>query len=61
MDYPSVTDQDSTLQTALRAPPVLPSNWIVRPDGLISRITDPLVFRTPEQVTAAVRAALEQP
>ncbi|QJY47816.1 hypothetical protein [Pseudonocardia broussonetiae] len=54
-----MTDPDHTLQAALGAPPVLPSNWLVHPDGTIERITDPLVFHTPQQVTAAVRAALE--
>lgn len=61
MRYPSLTDPDNTLQAALGAPPVLPSSWLLRPDGTVIRIIDPLVFRSPQQVTAAVAAALEQP
>jgi thiol-disulfide isomerase/thioredoxin len=60
MAYPSVTDPDNALQAALAAPPVLPSNWVLRPDGSVVRIIDPLVFRSPDQVAAAVRTALEQ-
>jgi len=60
MAYPSVTDPDNTLQAALAGPPVLPSNWIVHPDGTVIRIIDPLVFRTPDQIAAAVQTALEQ-
>ena len=60
MAYPSVTDLDNTLQAALAGPPVLPSNWVLRPDGSVVRITDPLVFRSPDQITAAVQAALQR-
>jgi hypothetical protein len=60
MAYPSVTDPDNTLQAALAGPPVLPSNWVLRPDGSVVRITDPLVFRSPEQVATAVQTALAQ-
>ena len=60
MAYPSVTDPDNTLQAALAGPPVLPSNWVLRPDGSVVRIIDPLVFRSPDQVAAAVQTALEQ-
>ena len=61
MGYPSVTDPDNAVAAAVGAPPVLPSTWIVHPDGTIERITDPLVFHTPEQVAAAVRTALDTP
>ncbi|MBW0126071.1 TlpA family protein disulfide reductase, partial [Pseudonocardia oceani] len=60
MAYPSVTDPDNTLQAALAGPPVLPSNWVLRPDGSVVRIIDPLVFRSPDQVAAAVQTALQQ-
>lgn len=60
MAYPSVTDPDNTLQAVLAGPPVLPSNWVLRPDGSVVRIIDPLVFRSPDQVAAAVRTALQQ-
>ncbi|MBW0105516.1 TlpA disulfide reductase family protein [Pseudonocardia sp. KRD291] len=57
--YPSVADPDNTLQATLAAPPVLPSSWLVRPDGTVMRITDPLVFRNPEQIAAAIERALD--
>lgn len=60
MAYPSVTDPDNTLQAALAGPPVLPSNWVLRPDGSVVRIIDPLVFRSPDQIAAAVQTALQQ-
>ncbi|WP_240157171.1 TlpA family protein disulfide reductase [Pseudonocardia broussonetiae] len=56
--YPSVIDPDNAVQAALGAPPVLPTNWVIRPDGSVVRVTDPLVFRDPAQVAAAVEAAL---
>ena len=59
--YPSVIDPDNAVQAALGAPPVLPTSWIVRPDGSVVRVTDPLVFRDPAQVAAAVRGALDGP
>jgi thiol-disulfide isomerase/thioredoxin len=52
--YPSVTDPDGAVQHALRAPPVLPVSYLVRPDGSVYRITRPLVFSSPDQVRAAV-------
>ncbi|MFB9383370.1 TlpA family protein disulfide reductase [Pseudonocardia petroleophila] len=59
--YPSVLDPDNAVQAALGTPPVLPTNWVVRPDGSAVRVTDPLVFRDPDQVAAAVEAALAGP
>lgn len=59
--YPSVLDPDNDVQAALGTPPVLPTNWLLRPDGSVVRVTDPLVFRDPEQVAAAVEAALAWP
>ena len=56
--YPSVTDPNNAIQAALNAPPALPSNWIVHPDGSAERITDPLVFHTPDQVRNALKWAL---
>jgi thiol-disulfide isomerase/thioredoxin len=61
MAYPSLADPDNALQAALAGPPVLPSNWVLRPDGSVVRITDPLVFRSSDQVAAAVQTALAQP
>jgi thiol-disulfide isomerase/thioredoxin len=56
--YPSLYDGDAegeeTVQQALRTPPVLPVNYLVRPDGTVERVTDPLVFRGPEEIQATV-------
>jgi thiol-disulfide isomerase/thioredoxin len=59
--YPSLYDSDAdgepgpgTVQQALRTPPVLPVNYLVHPDGSVERVTDPLVFRSPEQIQTAI-------
>ncbi|SDM29124.1 Thiol-disulfide isomerase or thioredoxin [Lentzea albidocapillata subsp. violacea] len=54
--YPSVVDTGEAVQKALAVPRVLPVSYVVRPDGTVRQITDPLVFRTPDQVRAAVAA-----
>lgn len=59
--YPSVLDPDNAVQAALGAPPVLPTSWVLRSDGSVVRVTDPLVFRDPDQVAAAVQVALAAP
>ncbi|MGW0517936.1 TlpA family protein disulfide reductase [Crossiella sp. NPDC003009] len=51
---PSVADADGTAAAALKLPPVLPATYLVRPDGEIRRITDPLLFTSAEQVRKAV-------
>lgn len=53
--YPSVHDRGRTVQKALRVPPVVPLNYLVLPDGSVERITQPLVFRSPDEIAAAVR------
>lgn len=58
--YPSVHDGSSAVQRALGVPPILPVNYLVRPDGSLQRITQPLVFRSADQVAAAVRRELGQ-
>ncbi|MFR9802664.1 TlpA family protein disulfide reductase [Pseudonocardia sp. RS010] len=60
MSYPSLSDPDNRLQAALGPPPVLPSSWLLRPDGTVERITDPLVFHSPQQVAATVDAATQR-
>jgi thiol-disulfide isomerase/thioredoxin len=54
VDYPSLYDGDEVIQRALRVPPLLPVNYLIRPDGSVERITDPLVFHSPQEVHAAV-------
>lgn len=58
VDYPSVYDSTGAVQRALRVPPVLPVNYLVKPDGTVERITDPPVFSSAEQVHAAVKRHL---
>lgn len=55
--YPSLYDGEpgpGTIQGALRTPPVLPVNYLVHPDGSVDRITDPVVFRDPDEIQTAV-------
>jgi thiol-disulfide isomerase/thioredoxin len=56
--YPSVTDPESAVQRALTVPPVLPVSYLVRPDGSVHRIIQPLVFSSPGQIRDAVAHAL---
>lgn len=52
--YPSVTDPDAALLAALRSPPILPVTYVLRPDGSVAWVNPPVVFRTPDEVAAAV-------
>ncbi len=52
--YPSVTDPQGDLRAVLRAPPVIPTSYVVRPDGSFERIASPTVFRTPEEIRLTV-------
>ena len=52
---PSVTDQDGTLRAALDAPQVLPLSYLVSPDGSVRMVNPPVVFRSADEVAAAVR------
>ncbi|MDA3644091.1 TlpA family protein disulfide reductase [Saccharopolyspora indica] len=56
--YPSVVDENGRLQVALKAPPVLPANYLLLPDGSVQRISDPLTFSTADEVADAVRRHL---
>ncbi|MGH3516863.1 MAG: TlpA family protein disulfide reductase, partial [Haloechinothrix sp.] len=57
--YPSIADPEEVLQRALAVPPVLPVNYLVLPDGSVQRITDPVIFGSPDQVRAAVQRHLD--
>lgn len=52
--YPSVVDPDGAVEAALAVPPYLPVSYLLLPDGSARRISDPLVFRSVEQVRGAV-------
>lgn len=58
--YPSLYDGEGAAQQALRVPPVLPVNYLVRPDGAVEHITDPLVFRSPYEIQTAVERLLNR-
>jgi hypothetical protein len=42
------------VQRALSVPPVLPVSYLLGADGSVTRVIDPPVFRTIDQVRAAV-------
>lgn len=52
--FPSVTDPDDALRTALDIPPALPVSYVVRADGSVARVDPPVPFRTADEVAAAV-------
>lgn len=56
--YPSVVDVRGELQRALRAPPVLPVTYLLRPDGSVQRITEPATFYSADEIADAVRRYL---
>lgn len=58
--YPSVFDPDRAVQRALIVPSVLPVSYLLRPDGSVHRITQPLVFSSPDQVRDAVTRGLAE-
>jgi thiol-disulfide isomerase/thioredoxin len=51
---PSVSDPDGVLRAALSAPPVLPLTYLVAGDGSVRMVNPPVVFRSPDEVRAAV-------
>jgi thiol-disulfide isomerase/thioredoxin len=55
--YPSFGEGDAAL-AALQAPPVLPLSFLVRPDGTVERVADPMVFHDPGQVRSALSRLL---
>lgn len=59
--YPSVVDVHGELQRALGVPPVLPVTYVLRADGSVRRITDPVVFESADEVADAVRRLLATP
>lgn len=58
--YPSVTDPDGRVRAALTWPRALPTSYLVRADGTVQMLS-PRVFRTPDEIAAAVRAAAGPP
>ena len=56
--FPSVTDPEGRLRTALQVPPALPASYVVFPDGRVRRIVPPVVFTDAEQVRLVVRRYL---
>lgn len=56
--YPSVTDPDGALQRALRAPPIVPISYVLRPDGSVEMVNPPRRFRSTDQVARDVQRLL---
>jgi thiol-disulfide isomerase/thioredoxin len=59
--FPSVTDPEGRLQAALRAPPVLPTTFVLRPNGSVERVDPPRVLRSPGEVRSVVADLLASP
>lgn len=55
--YPSVVDSTGRALPALAAPPVLPLNFLVHPDGSVQRLRDPGTFASVAQVRQALAQA----
>lgn len=51
---PAVADPRGALRGALDVPPVLPSSYVVRPDGSAAMVDPPIPFRDADEVAAAV-------
>lgn len=56
--YPSVTDPDAALLAALRSPPVLPTSFVLYPDGTLTMINPPRVFRSPDEIRTVLDSYL---
>jgi len=56
--YPSVIDSTGAVRAALRAPPILPTSYVVRVDGSVHRVDPPVVFRTVAEVRRDVEKYL---
>lgn len=56
--YPSVSDPDARVPRVLRAPEVLPISYVLRPDGSLTMVSPPRVFRSPEEITGVIRQYL---
>lgn len=56
--YPSVVDTDAALWNALKVPFAIPSNYVLRPDGSVSRVNPPLPFHSADEVDRTVRQYL---
>jgi thiol-disulfide isomerase/thioredoxin len=51
---PAVADPDGSLAAALRLPPALPTSYLLRADGAVSKVEPPTPFRSADEVAAAV-------
>jgi thiol-disulfide isomerase/thioredoxin len=51
---PSVTDPDDALRKALDIPPGLPTSYVLRPDGSVTRVDPPVPFTSADEVASAV-------
>lgn len=53
--YPSVIDTNQAFRKAMRLPPVLPVSVLLRADGSIQRVIEPLVFHSPDDIRGALQ------
>lgn len=59
--YPSVVDTGGELWDALKVPLAIPTSYVLRTDGSLSRVNPPVVFRTPDEVAQVVQNYLAGP
>jgi thiol-disulfide isomerase/thioredoxin len=54
LGLPSAVDGGTAVRRALDVPPSLPYTYVVRPDGVATRVDPPTPFRSADEVAAAV-------
>lgn len=59
--YPSVIDDQDRVQHALRAPDIIPTSYVLAPDGTVRRIDPPVRFSNPQQIRDVVARYLPPP
>lgn len=55
---PTVHDADNRIRAALKSPNLWPASYLVTPSGEVRRVDPPTVFKSPDEVRAAVQRTL---
>lgn len=53
---PTLFDEDGAAERALRVPKALPASYLIGADGTVVKVSEPLVFRSVDEVRQAVAA-----
>jgi thiol-disulfide isomerase/thioredoxin len=53
---PTLFDEDGAAERALRVPKALPASYLIGADGSVVKVSEPLVFRSADEVRQAVAA-----